>query len=130
MQSSEHAKKVVQCLNELVPTLQEVAENTAVFLQEGNLAHGYRELQSLIEALQHFEGGLSFLHTAGFLRDTRLGHLKEKLHQVYPSILAALQEQDSVRLADVLQYELAQTLATYRSGGDALDESGLGIFSS
>lgn len=115
MQSSERIEEVVRRLNELVPTLQEVAETTACLLQEGNLTHGYQELQSLIEALQHFEDGLTFLETAGFIGDTRLGELKEKLHQVYPSILAALQEQDSVWLADVLQYELAQTLASYGS---------------
>ncbi|HAG07335.1 MAG: hypothetical protein XD69_0505 [Clostridia bacterium 62_21] len=110
MHFTERMKEVVRHLNELVPTLQEAAKATAVLLQEGNFADGYRQLQLLIEALQHFEEGLAFLETAGFIEGTGLEDLKQRLQRVYPSILAALQERDSVQLADLLEYELAPTL--------------------
>lgn len=114
MQESPQIQNVVRCLNELVPTIRQAAETVATFFQEGDLGAGYRELSSLLEALEHFEKGLNLLQTVGLLERSGFADLKVMLDQAYPAILAALENRDSVMLADILQYELAQALAEHR----------------
>ncbi|MGQ9755919.1 MAG: hypothetical protein ACUVRF_08180 [Desulfotomaculales bacterium] len=114
MRPTQLIEDVVYRLNELIPTMQQVTEAAAILLQQGNCELGYRELHSLIEALQHFEKGLSLLQSMGSSSASTFSALKAELDKVYPAILAALEKQDHVLLADVLQYELAPILAAHR----------------
>lgn len=104
-----------QRLNELVPTLEEAAREVAALLQQGYVRRGLNGLQEILEALQSFHEGLDVLVLADrdALPYNGFANLKAKLEQVYPSVLTALEANDTVALADVLEYELAETFAEY-----------------
>ncbi|MEW6573304.1 MAG: hypothetical protein AB1374_06685 [Bacillota bacterium] len=104
-----------QRLDELVTTLEEATREVSVLLQQGNGARGMNGLREVLEALQFFHEGLDVLTLADSATYNGLADLKDKLEQVYPSIYNALEADDTVTLADVLEYELAATFANYNT---------------
>jgi hypothetical protein len=105
-----------QRLDELVPTLEEATREVAALLEQGYVSRGLSGLREVLEALQSFHEGLVVLMLADrdALPRNGLVNLKCKLEQVYPSVLAALEANDTVTMADILEYELAETFAEYR----------------
>jgi hypothetical protein len=104
-------------LDELVPTLELATREVAALLQQGNIRHGLSGLQEVLEALQSFHEGMDFLMSADRHTLSRRGleDLRSRLEQTYPPVLAAIEANDMVTLADVLDYELAETFAEYGS---------------
>lgn len=103
-------------LEELVPTLEEATREVAALLQQGAVARGLNGLREVLEALQCFHEGLHVLTLADRNTHSGVAELKDRLEQVYPSVYNALEADDTVALADVLEYELAETFADYNSG--------------
>lgn len=102
-------------LDEIVPTLEEAAREAAALLQQGNLGRGLTGLRDILEALYCFHEGLEVLSLSNGNDFEGLTDLKGKLEQVYPSLYSAIEAEDTVSLADVLEYELAHTFADYNS---------------
>jgi len=103
-----------QRVAELVPTLEEASREVVVLLQRGDIPRGLAGLRELLEALQHFHEGLEILILADRHSEYgRFATLKAELEAVYPSVLSALEADDTVALADVLEYELAEVLAEH-----------------
>ncbi|HIE13256.1 MAG TPA: hypothetical protein EYP63_07535 [Desulfotomaculum sp.] len=102
-----------QRLEELIRTLATASREVAGLLQEGAVARGLNGLQEVLEAFQHFHRGLDFLLLADGKSYMFLAALKEKLEARYPLLYEALEAGDTVTLADVLSYEIAETLEDY-----------------
>lgn len=110
-----------QKLDALIPTLEQAAREVAALLQQGNLQRGLSGLQEVLEALQSFHEGLDVLVEAddGASHSIKFSGLRQKLNQVYPPVFAALEANDMVTLADILEYELAETFAQYKGHGES-----------
>ncbi|MEW6172111.1 MAG: hypothetical protein AB1510_03465 [Bacillota bacterium] len=115
-------KDLRERLNELVPTLEQAAREVAALLQQGNVGRGLNGLHEVLEALQYFHEGLDLLIKADgdALYWSGFSGLREKLDQIYPPVFAALEANDMVTLADLLEFELADTFAQYYSDGGLL----------
>ncbi|MEW6181613.1 MAG: hypothetical protein AB1500_00330 [Bacillota bacterium] len=117
--ANEVLKDLRERLNELIPTLAEAAREVAALLQRGDTGRGLNGLYEVLEALEHFHQGLdllvkadgSTLYCNGFLG------LSEKLEQIYPPVFSALEANDMVTLADILEFELADIFSQYDNGG-------------
>lgn len=103
-------------LRGLVPVLEQGAREVAALLQEDKLPAAFDALRQVIEALQCFHEGLAVLEARGCLAASGLERLNEQLKEIYPTLLAALEGKDTVALADVLQYELAEAFTNCVKG--------------
>lgn len=107
----EKIQVVLNHLHQLMGTVQEGVVEVCVFLQQGNTKRGLQVLGEIIRALENVHGALDFLINVGYGKCLGLEDAKRNMEDIFPSLLASLEEHDFVALADILEYEFQPTLA-------------------
>ena len=105
---------ILKQLKEFLPTLVAAAEEVTALLQQGETARGMRGLAELVTGLQTLERVLDFLCASCRAELPELEGARGRIEAVFPSLLAAIEEEDPVAIGDVLSYELVPALASCR----------------
>lgn len=105
---------------ELMAEIDRVAQASAEAFRKLDVGRGQELLVSMLDGCRWFTDALVVLRSVlqslrpDLLDATRWQNAQNKLHQVLSEILTSVEKQDKVLMADLLEYELANSLENWR----------------